>query len=407
MKPARALSGAAVGVAVIITLLVLAGRGRAAPDAALGTAFTYQGRLEAGGLPVTRACDFQFGLWDAPAGGSPIGSTVTATNVPVDEGLFTTAVDFGVGAFTGDGRWLALAVRCPAGSGSYTPLSPRQPLTAAPYALALPGLYTRSNPSSPNLIGGHSVNSVSANVAGAVIGGGGSNGIPNRVTDNFSVVGGYNNLAGNNAGDEQDAAYVFVGGGGSNSASSAYTVIAGGWGNTANDDAAAIGGGWANQAVSSYATIPGGTKARTKHHGELAYAAGSFADIGDAQMSLYVLRDTSTDATATPLFLDGTRERLTIAEDRALAFDILVVASGPTGGNIAGYQIRGLVQNFNGTIWFVGSPTVTVLGEDNTAWDVAVAANNTNDSLDVLVTGVNGVTIRWVASVRTVEVRFP
>ncbi|MGB9873233.1 MAG: hypothetical protein ACPLYD_16450, partial [Anaerolineae bacterium] len=37
----------------------------------------------------------------------------------------------------GDARWLAIAVRCPAGSGSYQPLTPRQALTAAPYALSL------------------------------------------------------------------------------------------------------------------------------------------------------------------------------------------------------------------------------------------------------------------------------
>jgi hypothetical protein len=40
-------------------------------------------------------------------------------------------------AFTGDERFLAIAVRCPAGSGSYTPLTPRQRLNAAPYALSL------------------------------------------------------------------------------------------------------------------------------------------------------------------------------------------------------------------------------------------------------------------------------
>jgi len=30
---------------------------------------------------------------------------------------------------------LQIAIRCPAGSGNYTTLTPRQPLTATPYAL--------------------------------------------------------------------------------------------------------------------------------------------------------------------------------------------------------------------------------------------------------------------------------
>ena len=51
------------------------------------------------------------------------------------DGLFTVALDFGSGAFTGAARWLEIAVRCPAGSGTYTTLSPRQALTSSPYAV--------------------------------------------------------------------------------------------------------------------------------------------------------------------------------------------------------------------------------------------------------------------------------
>jgi hypothetical protein len=40
----------------------------------VGTAFTYQR-----GSPVAGPCDFQFGLWDAEAGGSQAGSTLTKT----------------------------------------------------------------------------------------------------------------------------------------------------------------------------------------------------------------------------------------------------------------------------------------------------------------------------------------
>jgi hypothetical protein len=53
---------------------------------------------------------------------------------PIGNGLFTTNLDFGSDAFHGDARWLDIAVRCPPGSGSYTPLG-RQALTAVPYAL--------------------------------------------------------------------------------------------------------------------------------------------------------------------------------------------------------------------------------------------------------------------------------
>ncbi len=50
------------------------------------------------------------------------------------DGYFTTTLDFGSGAFTGNARWLQIAVR-PAGQGSYTILTPRHELTPTPYSL--------------------------------------------------------------------------------------------------------------------------------------------------------------------------------------------------------------------------------------------------------------------------------
>jgi len=108
---------------------------------ALGTAFTYQGQLKSGGNPVNGTCDFQFALYAAASGGTPLG-TQTKTGVNVSNGLFTIPdLDFGAGAFQGDARWLQIGVKC-AGDSDYVPLSPRQALTAAPYALSLrPGAY--------------------------------------------------------------------------------------------------------------------------------------------------------------------------------------------------------------------------------------------------------------------------
>jgi len=103
--------------------------------APLGTAFTYQGQLKKDGNPVNGTCDCQFGLWDALTGGTRVGSLLDRPAVSVTNGLLSIPdLDFG-SAFTGEARWLEVAVRCPAGSGSYTALTPRQALTAAPYAL--------------------------------------------------------------------------------------------------------------------------------------------------------------------------------------------------------------------------------------------------------------------------------
>jgi hypothetical protein len=98
-----------------------------------GTAFTYQGYLRQSGTPVNANHDFQFSLWTAASGGTQVGSTQTLTNVSVQNGLFTVSLDFG-NVWDGADRFLQIAVR-PAGSGSYTTLTPRVKINPTPYAI--------------------------------------------------------------------------------------------------------------------------------------------------------------------------------------------------------------------------------------------------------------------------------
>lgn len=105
-----------------------------APLAPTGTGFTYQGSLKSGGSPASGNFDFVFTLFDASSAGTQISTPVTLTNQTVTNSLFTVTLDFGSSAFDGNARFLEIAVRA-AGVGSYTTLSPRQPITPAPYAL--------------------------------------------------------------------------------------------------------------------------------------------------------------------------------------------------------------------------------------------------------------------------------
>lgn len=121
--------------------------------AQVGTAITYQGQLKNSGAAVNSATDLQFSLWTAASGGSQVGSTVTSLAVPVAQGLFTAPIDFGVNPYTADqALWLQIAVRNPAGSGSYVPMGSRQLLTPSPFSLATRGMIVDPNgsPSFPN-----------------------------------------------------------------------------------------------------------------------------------------------------------------------------------------------------------------------------------------------------------------
>lgn len=120
-------------------VLAVIGSSAARPTWALGTAFTYQGQLQQGGAPHDGTCDLQFTLFDALAAGNPVGSSQTKSGITLTNGLFTVELDFGA-VFTGPDRWLEVATRCPAGTGSFTALAPRQPVTAVPYALFANGV---------------------------------------------------------------------------------------------------------------------------------------------------------------------------------------------------------------------------------------------------------------------------
>jgi trimeric autotransporter adhesin len=108
----------------------------AVPQAAgaVGSAFTYQGRLTQGGKTAEGLYDFIFDLYDAKNGGALL-SSVALEAVPVSGGHFTVVLDFGIEVFSGGDRWLEVRVRGAGGSGGYTRLSPRQELRAVPYAL--------------------------------------------------------------------------------------------------------------------------------------------------------------------------------------------------------------------------------------------------------------------------------
>ncbi len=251
---------------MVLVVAMLAAQGGVRAEH-MGTAFTYQGKLENAGGPVTDACDFEFGLWDAATGGTVTGaSPVSIGGVTVEDGLFTVTLDFGADAIKGDACWLNIRVCCPAGGCSLQQLLPRQELTPAPHALALPGLWTRETTSTdaPNLIGGYHENEVADGVVGATIGGGGAEGVDwdinrvtatasyatigggnwNRVTDvDCTIGGGKRNVAGSDDDDPINGSAATVAGGINNEATGFRATVGGGHSNIARGNLATIGGG--------------------------------------------------------------------------------------------------------------------------------------------------------------------
>jgi hypothetical protein len=100
---------------------------------ALGSGFTFQGRLTDGGAPANGVYDLSFYLYDALTGGSQVGPAQTIGDVTATAGLFTVTLNFG-DVFHGAQYFLGIQVRPGASTGAYTILTPREPVSAVPNA---------------------------------------------------------------------------------------------------------------------------------------------------------------------------------------------------------------------------------------------------------------------------------
>ena len=140
---------------------------------AQSTAFTYQGRLNDASGAATGLYDFRFTIYDAVTNGAAVGGPLTNAVTAVSNGLFTVTLDFGAGLFTGANRWLEISVRTNGNVNPHTPLAPRQPVTATPYAITAGNVLAGGLPSGTY---GHAVtfNNGANSFSGSYTGNGGA-----------------------------------------------------------------------------------------------------------------------------------------------------------------------------------------------------------------------------------------
>jgi hypothetical protein len=319
-----------VSVVLVLFLALTVGTGRSyaqvqgavSAASALGTGFTYQGQLKnSGDSPITAICDFNFRLWDAASSGAEIGSSSAVNGVNVVNGYFTTQVnsggEFGANAFNGEARWLGIEVKC-TGDASYIALSPLQPVTPAPYALALPGLYTQPNATSPNIIGGFSGNSITTGKFGSTISGGGTSGYINQINGNYATIGGgevntanaSSSTVSGGSGNTAGGVASSVGGGGTNTAGGSFSTVSGGASNTASGYGGAIPGGIQNTAE-GLGSFAAGRQAKAKFDGDFVWADATAADFASTAANQFLVRAgggvgiNTTSTTANNLTVNG------------------------------------------------------------------------------------------------------
>jgi hypothetical protein len=155
-------------------------------------------------------------------------------------------------------------------------------------------------------------------------------------------------------------------------------------------------------------SVATGSWSQAAVQGQRSHASGSFNfNRGTAQICDLVLRNSTSNATATTLYLNGSSSRPTVQSGRAWDFLVKVVGIKSDGSKMARFWRQGLIKNVGGTTSLVGTiQTVGTDYEDDAGTDVAITADDTNDALQIQVTGINAESWRWVAHIWYEEIAY-
>ena len=274
------------------------------------------------------------------------------------------------------------------------------------YANTIGGGRYNTNEAIDATIAGGILNAIQPNAYTSTVGGGQQNQI--RTNAFHSTIAGWweNTIA-------VGGSEATIGGGAHNSIgqNAQGGTVGGGRFNTAAAGFGTVGGGEGNVVQAPYGMIPGGSGAVARGFGQMTFGSGNFDALGDAQTSVYVLRQTTQNTNEAVLYLDAAEwqdeigaQQMMVPAGSSWCFDALVVGRGLSGVS-AGFQLKGIVKNVGGSTTFVGTPTTTTLGADPGAAGWAVNVFTNSSQLVIKVRGGTSRT-RWLATVRTVELSF-
>jgi hypothetical protein len=162
-------------------------------------------------------------------------------------------------------------------------------------------------------------------------------------------------------------------------------------------------------------TTAHGERALATVYGQVSEGSGMFGATGDAQRSRLLARRSTTDATPSNLFSDGSSARVVVPANSSGRARITITARRATSGAETMTWTREVAWQRG-----VAASTVTVdvqtIGTDRgytggawgagPAWSIAITADTANGAIDISVTGAAATNIRWVASIEWVETTF-
>lgn len=172
--------------------------------------------------------------------------------------------------------------------------------------------------------------------------------------------------------------------------------------NVSGSDALALG---VSNISAGLGSVAMGNSANAGFPGQVAFASGRFAVVGDAQGSDYVYRGHTITQFPIEIFLDGAASRLILSNNSAIAFEALAVARRTDiVGDYAAFRLEGLIKRDAGAATTaIVAVNQTIISRSNTNLNVLISADTINGSLKMSVQGAIGQQYNWVVRLISVE----
>lgn len=128
----------------------------------------------------------------------------------------------------------------------------------------------------------------------------------------------------------------------------------------------------------------------------------------NTQYGTIQMGETTTSATPARLYTDGgVSGNLSIPSNSSYQINIRVLGT-KTDGDSVSYEANGIIKNVAGTTTLVSTITPTQIQTDASlsTTAVSVTADNTNDALNITVTGLTATNIYWHAVIDYIKIKF-
>ena len=173
---------------------------------------------------------------------------------------------------------------------------------------------------------------------------------------------------------------------------------------TASGQNGSRAGGYGSVA-SADSSIAEGIYASATKLGEWSLASGRTTTTGDAQISEFVLRNTTTSTTPTDLFLDGVSDAPDMENNTIWQADVMVTGTTAAGAAVNSYRFDVvIIRGASAASTTLKVATKTVVYEDDAGADAAITASASGYPVTT-VTAANATSTHWVAVWRVLQVK--